>query len=321
MLKIYAKVILFAALFFSAVSANAKWPDKTIKLIVPFSPGGVSDVLGRFWAEKLSKALSKEIVVENKPGAGTTLAASYVSQSNPDGYTLFFTDITTQAINNTLYKNLPYNTLKDFSYIALLASTPLVFVVPEDSPVNTLSEFIKLAKEKPGILNYASSGNGTILHLAGETLKTMANIDMAHIPYKGSSEAVLSTLSHQTSATFSSVPPAAQQVAAKKLKALGVTSKNFNKIFPGIPTFNSVVPGYEMVLYSGIIGPKGIPDEIMNKINKEVSKISKDPETEKFYNSIGADIIDISPAEFTKRFSVLDASMQKAVINANAQID
>lgn len=308
-------------LFSSAVEAAQDWPQKPIRMLVPFPPGGVSDVMGRFWAQKLSAGLGTSVIVENRPGAGTTIAANIVAKAAPDGYTLYFADVTTHAINATLYRTLPYRSDKDFTDIALVASAPLVFLVPPDLPANSLAQFIELAKAKPGYMNYASSGAGTILHLAGETLKNKANINMVHVPYKGSSEAVMATLSGQSSATFSALPPALPQITAGKLKALGVTSLTPNSALPDVPPMAATLPGFDMVLYSGIMGPADMPKAVVDRINAEVSKVLKDPETKKFYASVGADPVDISPDAFTGKMSALTSAMGQAVRQSGASID
>jgi tripartite-type tricarboxylate transporter receptor subunit TctC len=303
-------------------AAGQTWPsEKPIRMLIPFTPGGVSDVLGRFWAKKLSTALGAPVVVENRPGAGTTIAAGLVASAAPDGYTLYFTDVTTHAINATLYKKLPYRSDKDFTDIALVASAPLVFLVPASFPADTLAQFIALAKSKPGEFNYGSSGNGTILHLAGESLKHRTGINLVHIPYKGSSESIMGTLGGQVSATFAPIPPALPQIKAGKLKPLGVTSKAKNPALPAVPPIAETVPGFSIVLYSGIMGPAGMPPSIVERINSEVSKAMKDPDTKALYASIGADPEDVSPAEFSTRLKALIEDMGQAVRQSGAVID
>ena len=305
----------------AAPAAAQDWPNRPIRMLIPFPPGGVSDVMGRFWAQKLSDALKTSVVVENRPGAGTTIAASIVAKAPPDGYTLYFADVTTHAINATLYKSLPFKSDKDFTDIALLAAAPLAFVVQPDVPAANLKEFIALAKSKPGYLNYASSGNGTILHLAGETLKRMAGIDMVHVPYKGSSDAVVATLGGQASATFSALPPALPQIRTGKLRPLGVTSTTRNETLPDVPPIAETLPGFDMVLYSGILGPAGMPPDIVKRINAAVSGVLKESETRRFYDSVGADPVDMSPDAFKARLASLITEMGTAVRDSGAVIN
>ncbi len=317
-----------AALVFSAVLslgpgiAQAQaWPNKPIRMIIPFPPGGVSDVMGRFWAAKLSNVLGQQIVVENRPGAGTTIAADLVAKAPADGYTLYFADITTHAINATLYKKLPFDSVKDFTPVALVASTPLLFVVPSSVQANSLKDFIALAKSKPGQLNYASSGNGTILHLSGETLKSAAGIDMVHVPYKGSAPAVMATLAGETTATFSTMPAALPHVRSGKMRALGVTSSKRNPALPDVPTMSETLPGFQILLYSGILAPAGTPDEIVKRINAEISKGLKEPETLKTYADIGADPVDMSPAQFGAHLRKEIDTLGDSVRRSGATID
>jgi tripartite-type tricarboxylate transporter receptor subunit TctC len=306
----------------SSASLAQTWPgDKPIRMVIPFPPGGTSDVLGRFWAQKLSAALGTSVVVDNRPGAGTTIAAALVAKAPADGYTLYFTDVTTHAINATLYKRLPYSVEKDFTPVALVASSPLVFVVPAALPVNNMAEFISMVKAKPGQYSYASSGNGAILHLATEAMKAASGMDIVHVPYKGSAEATTATLSGQTAASFATVPAAVPHVAAGRFKALGVTSPVRNEAFPNVPPIGDTIPNYNILLYSGILGPAGMPTEVVNRINSEVSRIMKEPETRTFYTRSGAEAVDMKPAEFSAQLTRLVASMGQVVKQSAATID
>lgn len=324
-LRTLSKFALLAAASVSMLAATPavadEWPSRTIRMVIPFAPGGVSDVMGRFWAQHLSEALKATIVVENRPGAGTTIAAGTVAKAAPDGYTLYFTDVTTHAINATLYRTLPFKSEEDFSYIAMVAATPLAFVVPSTVPATTMKEFIELAKSKPGALDYASSGTGTILHLAGETLKRMAGIDMVHVPYKGSAEAVTAALGGQVSATFSTLPPTLAQIKLGKLRALAVTSLKPNEVLPNVPPMADTLPGFNMVLYSGIMGPAGIPAEIVNRINATVATIMKDPATRKFYEGIGAEPVEMTPQAFATQMKKLIQEMGVAVKESGASVN
>ena len=239
-----------------------------------FPPGGISDVLARAIGAKLSASLGQQVVIDNRPGAGTTIASDIVAKSPPDGYTLFMQDITTHAINASLYKKLPYDTVKDFTPISLVASSALMLVVHPSLPAKSVKELIALAKSRPGQIVYASSGNGTILHLAGETFKSMAGIDMIHVPYKGSAQAVQALLAGEVALTFSTMPPALPQVKAGKLRALGVTTPKRNAAAPEVPTVSEAgLKGFDVVLYSGILGPAGMPAAIVSKLNAELARI------------------------------------------------
>jgi tripartite-type tricarboxylate transporter receptor subunit TctC len=313
-------VFVTAVLALGAANASAQsWPSRPIRMIIAFPPGGVSDVLGRFWAAKLSNALGQPIVAENRPGAGTTIAADLVAKAPPDGYTLYFADITTHAINATLYKKLPYDSIEDFTPVAVVAATPLLFLVPASLPVNSLTEFIALAKQKP--MNYASSGNGTILHLSGESLKTMAGIDLTHVPYKGSAPAVLAALAGDVSATFSTMPPALPHVKSGKLKALGVTSPVPNQAAPDVPTMKEVLPGFEVMLYSGVLAPAGLPQPMVGRLSAEVAKGLQAQDTRKLYVDMGADPVQMTPEEFKRHLQSEVEKLGKAVRASGARVD
>jgi tripartite-type tricarboxylate transporter receptor subunit TctC len=314
------RVLLSAVLALCAVNAGAQtWPSRPIRMIIAFPPGGVSDVLGRFWAAKLSNALGQPIVAENRAGAGTTIAADLVAKSAPDGYTIYFADITTHAINATLYKKLSYDSVEDFTPVAVVAATPLLFLVPASLPVNSLKEFIALAKQKH--MNYASSGNGTILHLSGESLKSMAGIDLTHVPYKGSAPAVMATLAGDVSATFSTMPPALPHVKSGKMKALGVTSPVRNQAVPGVPPMKDVLPSFEVMLYSGILAPAGLPQPVVERLNSEVSKGLQAADTKKLYFEMGADPVQMSAQEFRRHLQSEVEKLGRAVRASGARVD
>ena len=319
-LMVGMQVLLAAALAFAAAHAGAQtWPTRPIRMIIPFPPGGVSDVLGRFWAAKLANALGQPIVAENRPGAGTTIAADVVAKAPADGYTIYFTDVTSHAINATLYKKLPYDSVDDFTTVALVAASPLLFVVPASVPVNSLKDFVDLAKQKQ--MNYASSGNGTILHLSGESLKSMAGIELTHVPYKGSGPAVLATLAGETSATFSTMPPALPHVKSGRMKALGVTSPMRNPAVPDVPTMKELLPAFEVMLYSGILGPAGLPQQVVERLNGEVSKGLQSADTNKLYADMGADPVQMSPQQFKRHLQAEIEKLGKAVRASGARVD
>ena len=309
-------------IFTSSAQDVTNYPNKPIRLIVGFSAGGISDVLGRALAAKLASNIGQGVIVENKPGAGTTIAADYVSKSTPDGYTLFLQDMTTHAINVGLYKNLPYDAIKDFSPITLVASTPLMLVVNPNLKVNTLKEFIVVAKATSKSLAYASSGNGTVPHLAAETFNQMLGIEPIHVPFKGSSPATQAVLAGDVGFAFSSMPPALSLVQSKKLIALGVTTKNRVNAVPDVPTVSEAgLLGYEFVLYSGILGPKGMSPELVKKIHNMFVDVVNSPEMRQVYASIGADPITNSPAEFNSQMNQEVIKMVKAVKVAGAHLD
>ncbi len=302
--------------------AQADFPTKSIRLVVGFTAGGISDVLARSLGARVSAQVGQQVVVDNRAGAGTTIAAELVAKAPPDGYTLFMQDMTTQAINASLYKKLPYDTVKDFTPITLVASSPLMLVVHPSLPVKSVQELIALGKAKPGQIPFASSGNGTILHLAAETFKTMAGIDMIHIPYKGSSQAVQALLAGEVAVTFSTMPPALTNVKAGRLRALGVTTPKRNAAAPDVPTIaESGLKGFDVVLYSGVLGPAGMSAAAVNKLNAEFIKAVNAPDVKTVYASLGVDAITDTPAEFAAHIAADIEKLGKAVRASGARVD
>ncbi|HEX3172544.1 MAG TPA: tripartite tricarboxylate transporter substrate binding protein, partial [Burkholderiales bacterium] len=276
-MKLFCRAMVAAGViaggFATHAFAQTDYPNKSIRLVVGFTAGGISDVLARALGARLSAQVGQQVVVDNRAGAGTTIAAEIVAKSPPDGYTLFMQDMTTQAINASLYKKLPYDTVKDFTPITLVASSPLMLVVHPSLPVKSVKELIALGKSRPGQIPFASSGNGTILHLAAETFKTMAGIDMIHVPYKGSSQAVQALLAGEVAVTFSTMPPALTNVKAGRLRALGVTTPQRNSAAPEVPTIAEAgLKGFDVVLYSGVLAPARLPAPIVTKLNAEFIK-------------------------------------------------
>ena len=322
---IRSAVVLFAgalALAAGGASAQSDYPSRSIRLVLGFTPGGISDVLARAIGAKLSASLGQQVVIDNRPGAGTTIAADIVAKSPPDGYTLFMQDMTTQAINASLYKKLPYDTVKDFTPISLVASSALILVVHPSLPAKSVKELIALAKSKPGQIVYASSGNGTILHLAGETFKSMAGVDMIHVPYKGSSQAVQALLAGEVALTFSTMPPALPQVKSGKLRALGVTTPKRNPAAPEVPTVSEAgLKGFDVVLYSGVLGPGGMPASIVNKLNSELARAVATPEVKATYANLGVDALTDTPEQFSAHIASEIGKLGKAVRAAGAHVD
>ena len=318
---------LFFAAFAALTSCTAfaqggAWPNRTIRLVVGFTAGGISDVLARALGAKLSASLGQQVVVDNRPGAGTTLASEIVAKAPPDGYTLFMQDITTHAINASLYRKLPYDSVRDFTPVSRVASTPLMLVVHPSLPVKTVKEMIALAKARPGQIVYASSGNGTILHLAMETLKSMAKVDLVHVPYKGSAQAVQGVLGGEVAVSFSTMPPALPQVQAGRLRALAVTTTTRVPALPNIPTVaEAALPGFDVVLYSGILAPANLPKDILARLNSEIARAVNAPDIKATYATLGAEPLTDSPEQFAAHIASELVKLGKAVRDARASVD
>lgn len=298
------------------------YPSKSVRLIVPFTPGGISDLLARSLGTKLSPVLGQQIVVENRPGAGTTIASEIVSRASPDGHTLYLQDITTHAINASLYRRLPYDSVKDFTLIQMLATTPLILVVHPSLPVRNVKELIAFAKTRPGQIVYGSSGNGTIVHLSTELFKSMAGIDMVHVPFKGSPQSVAALLSGEVAVSFPTMPPALPNIQAGKLRALGVTSPKRTNAAPDVPTVSEAgLKGYEMVLYSGILGPANIPREIVARLNGEIGKAIRSPELKPILDKVGAEPVTMTPDQFGAHLRSEIEKLGAIVRSVGARVD
>lgn len=299
MLSYLRLVLAVALLTIPGGSALAQsYPAKTLKIIVPFAPGGISDVLARVLGQKLNESWGQPVVIENRPGAGTTIAADFIAKSPPDGYTLYFIDLTTHAINASLYRKLPYDSIKDFAPVMLVTSTPLMLVSHPSVPAKSVKELIALAKSKPGQLNIAHSGLGTITHLTGEMFKSTLGIDMVNIPYTGSAPATTAVLSGEASMIFSTMPPAMTHTKAGKLRAMAVTTPKRVAAAPDVPTMiEAGVPGFESVLWSGILMPPKTPKEIIDKINSEMRRILQMPDVKERFFAQGGETSPSTPEQ------------------------
>ena len=278
--------------------AAAEWPNRPVKLIVPFPPGGSTDILGRAIAQKLQEALGQPFVVENRPGAGGSIGATEVARATPDGYTLLMGHIGTLAINPSLYKQLPYDPLTSFAPVALVARVPNVLVVNPAVPARSVQELIVLAKAKPGSLRYASGGNGSAAHIAMEYFKLRTNTNIEHIPYRGTSPAVTDVIGGQVEIIMTGVPAVMQQVKAGRLRALGVSSRNPVASMPDVPTIAAAVPDFEAIQWYGIVAPARTPAAIVGILNAEINRALSSPELKSRLDTEGADAAPGSPGAF-----------------------
>ncbi len=315
-------LLLLSLLGWGTAFAQSDYPNKPVRMVVSFAAGGISDVLARALAIPLSRQLGQQVIVENKPGAGTTIASDYIAKQAPDGYTIWLQDVTTHAINVSLYSKLPYDPVKDFTYVAMVASTPLMLVVHPSTPANDVKGLIALLKANPNKYSYGSSGNGTIVHLASEMLKSAAGVDALHVPYKGSNPATAAILAGEVSFVFSTMPPAISNAKAGRLRALAVTTPKRVAPAPEIPTMiEAGLPNFEIVLYSGIMGPRGMDRAIVSRLNAEFAKVVQVPEIRNVYEKIGADPIAMSPAEFEKATVAEIAKLGPVVKASGAKVD
>lgn len=279
--------------------AQEAYPSRPVRLILGFSAGGISDVLGRALAAKISPSLGQQMIVENKPGAGSTIAADFVARSAPDGYTVWLQDMTAHAINATMYQKLPYDSLKDFAPITLVAYTPLMLVVHPEHPAQTVQELVAYLKANQAKASYASAGSGTANQIAAELLKRAANVpQIVHIPYKGSTPSALAVLGKEVDFSFLSMPPAVSNVQSGRMRGLAVTSAQRVPAMANIPTMaESGFPGFDLVVYSGILAPAGTPRPIINRLNAEFIKATQSEEVKATFAKIGAEVITTTPEE------------------------
>ena len=318
-----------AALALSALALGAapvsaqQYPDKPIKLIVPFPPGGATDVIGRVMAQRLSTALGQSVVVDNRAGASGNIGAEAVAKATPDGYTLLLGAVTSHSINQTLEKaSIRYNFEKDLIPVAIVGSVPLVFVVHPSVPAKTLKELIAYAKSKPGELNFASSGAGAPQRLAAEMFKRSAGVDMVHIPYKGSGPAMTDLIGGQVLTMVETVPAALQHIKAGKLRALAVTTPQRISMLPDVPTAGEAgMPGFEVSSLFGILAPVGTPRPIVVRLNAEITKLLAMPEVREQLLAQGAYSVITTPEQATARVHQEVEMWAKVIKEANVKPD
>lgn len=313
------KIFLALSLITFGVTSAAQgqsYPNQPIKLVIPFAAGGPSDVLARGFAPKLGENLGQPIVIENKPGAGANLAAEYVANSKPDGYTLFLMMVGTQAINETLYKKLNYNLTKDFAPVSLVASSSLLFVANPSAPFKTIPELIAYAKANPNKVSFASSGAGTPLHLGGELFNSEAGTTILHVPYKGAAPALTDVLGGQIETALVGTPAALPYVRSGKLIPLGITSLKRSPSAPEIPAISEYIPKYEVELVYAIVAPANTPKVIVDKLNSQLTNVLSNPEIKSQINGKGFEVITSTPnqlgeyikSEITKWGSIVKKS-------------
>ena len=293
------KALVLAAAILSSCCAHANddYPTRPVKIITPFGAGGPTDVYTRAIAEELRNSLHQPFIIEDRPGAGTTIGTDLVAKSAPDGYTLLMVSAT-QTVNETLYSHKPYQLMRDLVAVAPLIETDLVLVAHPSVPAKNMSELIALAREKPGTLNYGSSGPGSNYHMAGELLKSLTGIDIVHVPYKGSTGARTDILSGQIQLLFDSVPTMAQMIKSAMVYALGTTGANRSPVLPDVPTIAETVPGFQMAPWIGFMAPKATPPAIVERLNRTITEILSRPEIKAAWIKQGALPVTMTQPEF-----------------------
>ncbi|MDN4587507.1 MFS transporter [Xenophilus aerolatus] len=300
---------LLAASWLAPLAAHAQGAAKTVRIVVPFPPGGSTDLLARRVGEKLSAAWGQTVIVENRAGAGGTVGADYVAKSAPDGTTLLMGVTGSNAIAQALYPRLPYDVLKDFAPVSMVVSSPLVVTVNPAVKANTLAEFVALAKARPGSISYGSAGNGTSMHLTGEMFKQATKTSMVHIPYRGSAGMLTDLMGGQIDATFGDLLVVMPQLEAGKLRPLAVTSKQRHPQLPNVPTVaESGYPGFEALSWQGVFAPAGTPPELVERLSADVNKAVRTPDVRDYFAARGFLVEGTTPAAFR---TFLEAEVKK----------
>ncbi len=315
-----AVAILLAGVTASPLSAQT-YPNRPIRFIFPFPPGGPTDILGRIIGQKLAERLGQPVVPENKPGAGANIGLEIGAKAKPDGYTITLAS-PSLSISPTLYKKLNYDSVKDFAPISLVAEIPNVLLVPSSSPIKSLKELIAYAKANPGKLNFGSGGIGTSNHLASELLKTLAQINIVHVPYKGSNQAMIGMMGGEVGMVVVGIPPSQGQIKAGKVRALAVLSEERLPAFPNIPTAKEAgVDNFEVTTWYGILAPAGTPREIVTRLNGELVKIIAMPDTKEKMQNAGFEPLSSTPEKFAEFVKTEIVRWGKVIKDANISIE
>lgn len=298
------------------------WPAKPVRLVVPFPPGGSTDIVGRLIAEKLSKSLGQQMIVDNRAGAGGTIGSDAVAKSAPDGHTLLIGTSSTHAIAPSLYSKLGYDVARDFAPVTLLGTATIMMVVHPSVPAKSVAEFVALAKAKPGEVMFGSTGNGSVSHLTAEHFKSLAGVDMQHVPYKGDTPMTTDLLAGRVHVAFGTAVAFLPHVQAGKLKALAVTDGKPSPVAPDLPTVAaSGLPGFEALQWFGILAPTGTPNEIVSRVHAEIANALKLPEVRERLQGLGMQIVGGDPEQFGSFMRAESAKWGKVVRDSGAKID
>ncbi len=300
---------------------NSNYPSRAIRMIVPFPAGGATDILARALSQKLGEKIGQTVVVDNRPGAGGTIGADAASKAQPDGYTLLLATSSTHSIGPAINPKIPYNADADFTPIAYVASSPNIVLVPNASPSKSMREFIDYAKKNPGRLNYASSGNGTIVHLTTEFFKAQSDSFILHIPYRGTALAMPDLISGKVDVLFDSLVTGMPHVKDGKLRALAVTTLQRTSLAPGLPTVAESLPGFESVTWFGLYGPKGLPADLTAKVNQAVNAALADPDVKERFARLGAEPTGGSPSAFASMVKADTEKWKKIIVERKISVE
>jgi tripartite-type tricarboxylate transporter receptor subunit TctC len=309
-------------LFATALQAAETFPTRPLRLIIPFPPGGGTDIIGRMVAQRLTDAFGVQVVVDNRGGAGGIIGTELATRADPDGHTLMIGSVSTLCINPSLHKNLRFDTTRDLAPISLVASTPSVLVVSSKLAVKSVKDLIALAKAKPGQLHYATPGSGSSSHLGTELLKHAAGVDIVHVPYKGTGPAVTDLVSGQVSMFITNMPSVLPMIKAKRVHAIAVTSLQRSSLMPDLPTVaESGVPGFEVIVWYGLLAPAGVPGPIVARVNQELRKMAHMQEVKDRLAAQGAEALSSTPEELARRIRDDRMKWEKIVAISGARPD
>ena len=302
--------------------AQAAYPNKTVTIVVPFAAGGTTDILARIIGQALTTELGQPVIVDNRAGAGGNIGGALAAKAPADGYTLFMGTVGTHAINASLYKKMPFDPIKDFAPLTRVANVPNLLVANPAQPYKSVKELIAYAKANPGKLNFGSSGNGSSIHLSGELFKSLAKVDMVHVPYKGSAPAVTDLLGNQIGIMFDNMPSAIQHVRSGKLVPIAVTTAKRSPELPNVPTIAEAgVPGYEATSWFGMFAPAGTPAPVVAQLNKALVKVLNQAEVKKKINEQGAETVSETPEQFAAFIRAESVKWAKVVKESGASLD
>ena len=316
------RVLLFMLAVVSLPAWPQAFPSKTVRIVIPFPPGGTSDILARTLAQKLTEEWGQQVIAENRPGAAGNVACEYVAKQKGDPHVLLINTVGTHAINPAIYPNLPFDPIKDFTLITNLVNLPTLLIVHPSVPAQNAQELIALAKAKPGALQYSSAGSGSQPHLTAEIFKSMAGVDLLHVPYKGAGPQLLALISGEVAVTFATAPAAVPLIKNKQARAIAVTSEQRVSALPDVPTLNeAALPGYVAVGWNGLVAPAGIPRAALDKIHAAVAKIYQMPDMRERLVSLAAEPAISTPEEFTALVKSELVKWAKAVKDSGAKLE
>jgi tripartite-type tricarboxylate transporter receptor subunit TctC len=320
-MKLIATLLLAAATLLAPAAHAQGYPNKPIRLVIPFPAGGATDIIGRAVSQKLGERLGQAIVVDNKPGAGGSIGSDLAAKGAPDGYTLLLSTSSTHSIAPSFGARLPYDAVADFTPIGHVGNAPNIMLVPNSAPARSVREWIDYARKNPGKLNYASSGNGTIVHLTAEYFKAQAGLFLVHIPYKGTALSIPDLVSGKVDVLFDSLPSGLPHVREGRLRGLGITSLKPSPLLPDLPPISATVPGFESVTWFGIFGPKGLPPELVARVNTALNQALQEPEVKDRLARLGVEPVGGTPQQFATMLAGDRAKWRKIITERKLTAD